>query len=91
MAMSNGLNGKVLLRLMNARAAKADQCSRHDLVYSTSLRAAGTIATFSGETFAHVSLAFIGLADTENNVPSLLPSASPEIVEEKQALTSKAN
>ncbi|CAH0475903.1 unnamed protein product [Peronospora belbahrii] len=81
-----GENGKVLLRLMNARATKADQCSRHDLVYLTSLRAAGTMPTFSGETFAHVSLAFIDLADPEHNVQSLLPSASLEIVEEKQAL-----
>lgn len=41
-------NGKVLLRLMNARATKADQCSRHDLLYLASLRANGTMPTFSG-------------------------------------------
>ncbi|EEY63138.1 uncharacterized protein PITG_21514 [Phytophthora infestans T30-4] len=79
-------NGKVLLRLMNARATKADQCSRHDLLYLASLRASGTMPTFSGETFKHVSLAFIDLADPEQNVQSLLPSASPEIIEEKKNL-----
>ncbi|KAG7382101.1 hypothetical protein PHYPSEUDO_005315 [Phytophthora pseudosyringae] len=79
-------NGKVLLRLMNARATKVDQCSRHDLLYLASLRATGTMPTFSGETFKHVSLAFIDLADPEHNVQSLLPSASPEIIEEKKHL-----
>ncbi|KAI9921209.1 hypothetical protein PsorP6_002105 [Peronosclerospora sorghi] len=79
-------NGKVLLRLMNARATKADQCSRQDLLYLTSLRSNGTMPTFSGDTFKHVSLAFIDLADPEHNVQSLLPSASPEIVRAKKAL-----
>ncbi|KAG2791044.1 hypothetical protein PC129_g7000 [Phytophthora cactorum] len=79
-------NGKVLLRLMNARATKADQCSRHDLLYLASLRASGTMPTFSGDTFKHVSLAFIDLADPEHNVQSLLPSASPEIIEQKKDL-----
>ncbi|RLN47619.1 hypothetical protein BBJ29_005627 [Phytophthora kernoviae] len=79
-------NGKVLLRLINARATKTDQCSRHDLLYLTSLRAAGTMPIFSGDTFKNVSLAFIDLADPEHNVQSLLPSASPEIQEEKKAL-----
>ncbi|ETI52749.1 hypothetical protein F443_04207 [Phytophthora nicotianae P1569] len=79
-------NGKVLLRLMNARATKVDQCSRHDLLYLASLRASGTMPTFSGETFKHVSLAFIDLADPEHNVQSLLPSASSEIIEQKKDL-----
>jgi hypothetical protein len=79
-------NGKVLLRLMNARATKADQCSRHDLLYLVSLRANGTMPTFSGDTFKHVSLAFIDLADPEHIVQSLLPSASPEALEEKKTL-----
>ncbi|KAE8892741.1 hypothetical protein PF005_g17441 [Phytophthora fragariae] len=79
-------NGKVLLRLMNARATKSDQCSRHDLLYLASLRANGTMPTFSGDTFKHVSLAFIDLADPEHNVQSLLPSASPEILDEKKNL-----
>ncbi|ETN13368.1 hypothetical protein PPTG_08219 [Phytophthora nicotianae INRA-310] len=79
-------NGKVLLRLMNARVTKVDQCSRHDLLYLASLRASGTMPTFSGETFKHVSLAFIDLADPEHNVQSLLPSASPEIIEQKKDL-----
>lgn len=79
-------NGKVLLRLMNARATKADQCSRHDLLYLVSLRATGAMPKFSGETFKHVSLAFIDLADPEHNVQSLLPSASPEIIEAKKTL-----
>ncbi|OWZ22579.1 hypothetical protein PHMEG_0002693 [Phytophthora megakarya] len=79
-------NGKVLLRLMNARATKTDQCSRHDLLYLASLRSTGTMPTFSGETFKHVSLAFIDLADPEHNVQSLLPSASPETIEEKKNL-----
>ncbi|RLN37576.1 hypothetical protein BBJ28_00018335 [Nothophytophthora sp. Chile5] len=79
-------NGKVLLRLMNARATKSDQCSRHDLLYLASLRSTGIMPTFSGETFRHVSLAFIDLADPEHHVQSLLPSASPEILEEKKAL-----
>ncbi|KAK1944937.1 hypothetical protein P3T76_003470 [Phytophthora citrophthora] len=79
-------NGKVLLRLMNARATKTDQCSRHDLLYLVSLRATGTMPTFSGETFKHVSLAFIDLADPEHNVQSLLPSASPDLIEEKKNL-----
>ncbi|CAI5703323.1 unnamed protein product [Peronospora effusa] len=79
-------NGKALLRLMNARATKREQCSRHDLLYLTSLRATDTMPTFSGEAFMHVSLAFIDLADTEHNVQSLLPSASTQIVEEKKAL-----
>ncbi|KAH7474461.1 hypothetical protein PRNP1_013808 [Phytophthora ramorum] len=79
-------NGKVLLRLMNARATKGDQCSRHDLLYLVSLRANATMPTFSGETFKHVSLAFIDLADPEHNVQSLLRSASPEVIEEKKNL-----
>lgn len=79
-------NGKSLLRLMNARATKAEHCGRHDLLYLVSLRAAGTMPTFSGDTFKHVSLAFIDLADPEHNVQSLLPSASPEALEEKRAL-----
>ncbi|CAI5727693.1 unnamed protein product [Hyaloperonospora brassicae] len=79
-------NGKALLRLMNARATKTDQCSRHDVLYLTSLRANGTMPTFSGDTLKHVSLAFIDLADPEHNVQSLMPSASSEIVESKRAL-----
>uniref|UniRef100_M4C1A8 MYND-type domain-containing protein n=1 Tax=Hyaloperonospora arabidopsidis (strain Emoy2) TaxID=559515 RepID=M4C1A8_HYAAE len=79
-------NGKAFLRLMNARATKMDQCSRHDVLYLISLRANGTMPTFSGDTLKHVSLAFIDLADPEHNVQSLMPSASSEIVEEKQAL-----
>lgn len=79
-------NGKVLLRLMNARATRADECSRHDLVYLLSLRGAGTMPTFSGETFRHVSLAFIDPTDPEQNVQSLLPSASEALLSEKKAL-----
>ncbi|KAE9230166.1 hypothetical protein PF002_g13104 [Phytophthora fragariae] len=56
-------NGKVLLRLMNARATKSDKCSRHDLLYLASLRAIGTMPTFSGDTFKNVSLVFIDLAE----------------------------
>jgi hypothetical protein len=79
-------NGKVLLRLMNARASRSDDCSRHDLLYLASLRAEDKMPTFSGETFRHVSLAFIDLEDPEHNVQSLLPSASPEVLEQKKAL-----
>lgn len=79
-------NGKVFLRLMNARASRSDDCSRHDLLYLASLRAEDKMPTFSGETFRHVSLAFIDLEDPEHNVQSLLPSASPELLEEKKAL-----
>ncbi|CEG44802.1 hypothetical protein F443_04207 [Plasmopara halstedii] len=79
-------NGKVLLRLMNARATRTDQCSRHDLLYLASLRASGVMPTFSGDTFMHVSLAFIDLADPEYKVQSLLPSASREVIEEKKGL-----
>uniref|UniRef100_A0AAV1SZ06 MYND-type domain-containing protein n=1 Tax=Peronospora matthiolae TaxID=2874970 RepID=A0AAV1SZ06_9STRA len=79
-------NGKALLRLMNARATKTDQCSRHDVLYLTSLRANGTMPTFSGDALKHVSLAFIDLADPEHTVQSLMPSAPSEIVEEKRAL-----
>lgn len=79
-------NGKVLLRLMNARATRADECSRHDLLYLLSLRGAGTMPTFSGETFRHVSLAFIDPTDPEQNVQSLLPSASETLLNEKKAL-----
>lgn len=79
-------NGKVLLRLMNARATKYSQCSRHDVLYLVSLRAAGIMPTFSGESFKHVSLAFIDLADPVHEVQSLLPSASLEIIEAKKEL-----
>ncbi|KAE9135162.1 hypothetical protein PF010_g2182 [Phytophthora fragariae] len=75
-------NIKVLLRLMNARATKLDQCSRLDLLYLVSLRANGTMITFSGDTFKHAALAFIDLAGPKHNVQSLLPPASPEILEE---------
>ncbi|GLE11206.1 hypothetical protein PINS_up023545 [Pythium insidiosum] len=79
-------NGKVFLRLMNARARRSDDCSRHDLVYLTSLRAQDKMPTFSGDTFKNVSLAFIDPADPEQNVQSLLPSASQAILDEKRAL-----
>ncbi|TDH65435.1 hypothetical protein CCR75_008603 [Bremia lactucae] len=79
-------NGKALLRLMNARATKSEQCIRHDMLYLASLRATGTMPTFSGETFKHVSLAFVDLADPEHHVQSLLPSATREIIEEKTKL-----
>ncbi|DAZ99986.1 TPA: hypothetical protein N0F65_001990 [Lagenidium giganteum] len=79
-------NGKVFLRLMNARARRAEDCARQDLRYLQSLRNAGTMPTFSGETFRHVSLAFIDPQDREQNVQSLLPSASKETLEAKRAL-----
>ncbi|KAF1334785.1 Sperm-associated antigen 6, partial [Globisporangium splendens] len=82
-------NGKVLLRMMNARASRSDDCTRHDLLYLRALRAENKMPTFSGETFRHVSLAFIDPLDPEQNVQSLLPSASKEILDEKKALISQ--
>lgn len=79
-------NGKVFLRMMNARASRSDDCTRQDLMYLRALRAENKMPTFSGETFKHVSLAFIDPLDTEQNVQSLLPSASQAILEEKKAL-----
>ncbi|TYZ64564.1 hypothetical protein PybrP1_008631 [[Pythium] brassicae (nom. inval.)] len=79
-------NGKVLLRMMNARASRADDCTRQDLVYLRALRAEGKMPTFSGETFRHVSLAFVDPQDPEQNVQSLLPSVSAELLAEKRAL-----
>lgn len=79
-------NGKVLLRMMNARASRSDDCTRHDLLYLRALRTEEKMPTFSGETFRHVSLAFIDPLDPEQNVQSLLPSASNEILSEKKAL-----
>ncbi|TMW69506.1 hypothetical protein Poli38472_001662 [Pythium oligandrum] len=79
-------NGKVFLRLMNARARRAEDCTRHDLIYLSALRAEGKMPVFSGDTFKHVSLAFIDPADPEQNVQSLLPSASKAVLEEKRAL-----
>jgi hypothetical protein len=68
-------NGKVFLRLMNARARRSDDCTRHDLIYLSSLRAQGTMPTFSGDTFKTVALAFVDPADTEQRVQSLLSVA----------------
>lgn len=79
-------NGKVFLRLMNARASRSDDCGRQDLAYLAALRAEGKMPTFSGETFRHVALAFIDLEDPEQQVQSLLPSASPELLEQKKSL-----
>ena len=79
-------NGKVFLRLMNARATRSDHCTRHDLVYLLSLRSEGKMPTFSGETFRNVSLAFVDPNDPEMNVQSLLPSVSSDVLEEKKNL-----
>jgi hypothetical protein len=82
-------NGKSFLRLMNARSNRPEDCLRHDMVYLGSLRSQGTMPTFSGEAFRHVSLAYIDPVDPEQNVMSLLPSASEKILEEKKELIAK--
>ncbi|GAB9472041.1 Sperm-associated antigen 6 [Globisporangium polare] len=79
-------SGKVFLRMMNARASRSDDCTRQDLMYLRALRGENKMPTFSGETFKHVSLAFIDPLDSEQNVQSLLPSASQGVLEEKKVL-----
>lgn len=79
-------NGKTFLRLMNARARRTDDCARHDLLLLLALRSDNKMPVFSGDTFKNVSLAFIDPQDPEQNVQSLLPSASAHLLEEKRAL-----
>lgn len=79
-------NGKVFLRMMNVRASRSDDCTRQDLLYLRALRAENKMPTFSGETFKHVSLAFVDPLDAEQNVQSLLPSASQVLLDEKKTL-----
>ncbi|KDO27778.1 hypothetical protein SPRG_07377 [Saprolegnia parasitica CBS 223.65] len=75
--------GKPLVRLLCNRARF--DCAAEDLAYLKGLRAKKRMPTFSGTTFDSVALAYIDPTDPEQHIQSLLPSVSPNVLQETQA------
>ncbi|RHY33023.1 hypothetical protein DYB32_001958 [Aphanomyces invadans] len=75
--------GKPLVRLLCNRARL--DCAAEDLAYLKALRAKNRMPTFSGNTFDTVALAFIDPKDPEQQIQSLLPSVSINVLDEIKA------